>query len=109
LAQHPVVVRAHPRVPGSTQHQQVVEKAPAFARVATHERQVLRREQHCAQDPQHVSGLGDLRAVDPRAVRLAGRDLQLDRQLAIVVDHRGADDRPRRTVSDERRVGGDPV
>ena len=95
LLDHPVVVGPHPGVPRLPGDQQVVEVAPALGRVAADQFQVLRREQHHPQRAEHVAGPADRRTVEPGPVGLARHDLQLDQQLASVVDDRAADHRRR--------------
>ncbi len=56
LAQHLVEVGAHAGQPGRERHQRVVhEPAPPLG-VPLDEGEVLRREQHRAQRPEHVAG-----------------------------------------------------
>jgi hypothetical protein len=109
LPQHPVVVRAHPGVPGRAQHQQLVQEPAALTGVAAHQRQILRREQHGAHDAQHVPRPGHRRPVHPGPVGPARGDLQFHGQLATGVHHRAADHGARGAVPHQRRVGGHPV
>ncbi len=93
LLEHPVVVAAHPgeaRLPG---HQQLVEEAAPLPRVALDQRQVVGREQHGPQDPEHLAGPWHGAAVQPPAVGPARVDLELDQRLPVRLGDRRTDDR----------------
>ena len=109
LLDDPVVVGADPGVPGLPGDQQVVEVAAAFRRVAADQLEVLGGEQHHPQGAEHVARAADRGPVEPGPVGLAGHDLQLDQQLAAVVDDLAADHRGGRAGPDQGRVGGHPV
>ncbi len=114
LAQHPLVVRDDAGDPGCQLHEEVVEESATPVRVALHEREVLGREEHRAQDPEDVPRPRRRTAVDPRAVRLARRHLDLDQRGPGVAGVELADDasphdRPRRPGPDQRRIRRDAV
>ena len=109
LAQHPVVVGAHPGQPGGAQHQQVVEEAPPVGRVALDQDEVLGREDDRAHQPDDLAGPRQRGAVDPGAVAAPGVQLDLEHRRAPVADHRGAHHRLVGARPHQRCVGGHPV
>ncbi len=109
LLEHPVVVGAHPGEPRRAQHQQLVHEPPPLPRVAPDQGQVLGGEQHGAQDAQHVTRPRHRAPVDPGPVGPARGDLQLDQQLAPLVDHGGAHHGPLGAVPHQGSVRGHPV
>ena len=112
LPQHPVVVgpdAGHPRPAGD---QQVVEEPATLPRVALDDGEVLGGEDDGAQHPDQLARTAQRGAVQLGPVGLARGDLDLELELARVVDaglHPGPDDRPLGAEADERLVGGDPV
>ena len=109
LLEHPLVVGADAGQPRGSGHDQLVEEPAALGRVAPHDGQVLRREQHRAQRAEHSRGRGTGDAVELGPVGPAGRDLDLDPQLARVGDHRGPDHGSLGAGADEWRIGRHPV
>ncbi len=109
LLEHPLVVLPHAGQPGRAGGQQLVQEAPPLAGVALDQAEVLRGEQHGAQQAQHIARADVVGAVDPGPVGLARGELQLDQGGAAAVHHRGADPRPLGAQPDQRGVGGDPV
>ena len=55
LLEYPVVVTDQARQPRAALYEQVIEEQPSLARVAAHDRQILRREQDRPQRPEDVS------------------------------------------------------
>ncbi len=109
LPDHPLVVGADPGVPRCRGDQQVVEETPPFPGVPLDQRQVLRREQYGAEDPEDLAGPGQRRPVQPHPVRPARIDLDLDQRAAPARRDRRPDDGPVGALADQRRVRGDPV
>ncbi len=109
LLEDAVVVRTHPGHPRRTRGDQLVQEPPALPRVPLHQRQILRREQHRPDDPQHIPRPDLGGPVDPGAVGLARIELQLDQLLPLALDDRGPDDRPLGAHPHQRGVRGDPV
>ena len=109
LPQHFVVVRSHRADPRSSCRGQFVEVATAFAGIPAYQRQVLWREQHRPQHPQYLAGRADGGAVQPRLVGAAGRDFEVDGELAAVVHHDRRDHRTLGARPDQRRVRCDAV
>ena len=71
MLEHPVVVGPHPGHPRRPHDQHVVQETAALGRVAAHQGQVLRREQHRPQRAQDVPCPGQWCPVDPRPVGAA--------------------------------------
>ncbi|MDH6451423.1 hypothetical protein M2155_003831 [Streptomyces sp. SAI-119] len=84
-------------------------KTPPLARIALHEGEILRCEEHGPHDPEHITG-PDLRGpVDAGTVRLAGVQLQLDQLLPLALSDLRPHDRAVGAHTDQGGVGGDPV
>jgi hypothetical protein len=109
LLEYPLVVRPYPGEPRLPRDQQVVEVPAALRRFAAYQRQVLGREQHHAQRAEDVACPAYRRPAQPRPVRLARLDRQLDGQRPSIVDDLTADDCGTGTGAHERRVQRDAV
>ena len=94
---------------GARGDEQVVEEPAPLARVALDQREVLGREQHRAQQAEHLARARHGGAVDPGAVGAARVDLDLDERGAVVAHHLRAHHRPLGAEAHERCVGGDAV
>ena len=108
LPQHPVVVGEHAGEPRGELHEQLVEEPAPARRLAAHEREVLRREQHGRDVPRQLARL-DRDPVDLRAVRARPVELHLEQHLAVGVLEPGPHDRGVGAAADERLIGRDPV
>ena len=109
LAQHLVVVGAHPGPAGLARDEQLVEEPAPLRRVALDQGEVLGREQHGAQRAEHLSGPLHRRAAEPGTVGPAGVELELDQRLAPVAHDHAPDHRLAGAEPHQRLVGGHPV
>jgi hypothetical protein len=93
LAQHPLEVGAHRRVPRTARLDQLVEVVAPARRTALHQREVVRREHRDAQVVRVVPPAGHRLLVHLHPVAADRAQRGLDEQRPVVVDDLGPHDR----------------